>query len=208
MLYSSLSKNREGSNMKGTRPLTQPEIEAVLKSFKGTYRSRDRALFLLGLTSGLRISELLSVRIGDILEYGAVVERLSVRRRSTKGRREGRTVLLHPRAKEAMAAWLRVLEGAGRLDEGDFLFQSRKGQNRPVSRVHAWRVLRRAYAENELPGKLGTHSMRKTFAARIYDALGGDLVKTQRALGHQCVNSTAQYLSFKEEEIDQAILAM
>ncbi len=192
--------------MKGTRPLTQPEIHAVLKSFRGKYQARDRALFLLGLKSGLRISELLSLRVGDVIQYGTMVERISVDRSSTKGGREGRTVLLHPEARAAIDLWLGELEAEGGLESDRFLFPSRKGRNRPVSRVHAWRVLRGAYTENELPGKLGTHSMRKTFAARVYEALGGDLVKTQRALGHRNINSTAAYLSFKEEEIDQAIL--
>ncbi len=50
--------------------------------------------------------------------------------------------------------------------------------------------------------------MRKTFADRIYDRLGGDLVKTQRALGHRCIESTAAYISFRQEEIDEAILSL
>jgi integrase len=49
--------------------------------------------------------------------------------------------------------------------------------------------------------------MRKTFANRMYDKLNHDLVRTQRALGHTNINSTVQYLSFREEEIDAAILA-
>ncbi len=125
--------------MKGTRPLTQPETEAVLKSFRGKYQARDRALFLLGLKSGLRISELLSLRVGDVLQYGAAVERISVERRATKGRREGRTVLLHPEARAAIEVWLGELDARGRLDPDQFLVPSRKGRNRPVSRVHAWR---------------------------------------------------------------------
>ena len=89
-----------------------------------------------------------------------------------------------------------------------FIFQSKKGRNKPISRVHAWRILNEAYDANEMAGKLGTHSMRKTFADRVYDKLGRDLVKTQRALGHRNINSTVQYLSFREEEIDAAILAI
>ena len=50
--------------------------------------------------------------------------------------------------------------------------------------------------------------MRKTFANRVYEALDCDLVKTQMALGHKNVNSTVQYLSFKEEEIDRAIMTI
>ena len=50
--------------------------------------------------------------------------------------------------------------------------------------------------------------MRKTFADRVYERLGGDLVKLQRALGHRSVVSTASYVSFREEEIDEAILSI
>jgi integrase len=64
-----------------------------------------------------------------------------------------------------------------------------------------------AFSSNELSGKLSTHAMRKTFANRMYDKLNRDLVKVQRAMGHANINSTAQYLSFREEEIGAAILA-
>ncbi len=87
------------------------------------------------------------------------------------------------------------------------MFQSRKENNRPISRVQAWRILRNACELNQITGNVGTHSMRKTFAQRVYNLLDRDLVKTQRALGHRNVNSTAQYLSFDEREIDEAILA-
>ncbi len=62
--------------------------------------------------------------------------------------------------------------------------------------------------ERSPTGNLGTHVMRKTFADRIYARLGRDLVKTQRALGHRCIESTAAYISFREEEIDEAILSL
>ena len=50
--------------------------------------------------------------------------------------------------------------------------------------------------------------MRKSFANRIYEKLNHDLVKTKKALGHKNINSTVSYLSFREEEIDEAILAL
>jgi len=49
--------------------------------------------------------------------------------------------------------------------------------------------------------------MRKTFANRLYERLGHDLFKTQKALGHQNVNSTVQYLQVDQNEINAAILA-
>ena len=50
--------------------------------------------------------------------------------------------------------------------------------------------------------------MRKHFANKVYEKLGHDLVRTQRALGHKNINSTVSYLSYREEEIDAAILAL
>ena len=194
--------------MKGCRPLTTEEVELVSKSFGGIYSNRDAALFLLGVKSGFRISELLSLRIGDVLQAGRLVDRVRVQRRHMKKKTEGRTVLLHPDAKVALRKWVGELQAAGPTSRTTFLFRSRKGKNRPISRVHAWRAIREAYEANELRGPLGTHSMRKTFANRVYDALDHDLVKTQRALGHKNINSTVQYLSFREEEIDDAILAI
>ena len=190
--------------MRGCRPLTDDEVSEVSRSFWGEHARRDKALFLLGIRSGFRISELLSLRVRDVAPGGRMVDRVTVERRHMKKKVEGRTVLLHPEAKAALAAWLEVL-GA---NEDAYVFQSRIGENRPITRVQAYRILHEACDACELTGKLGTHSMRKTFANKIYDRLDNDLVKTQRALGHRNINSTVQYLSFREEEIDAAILGM
>ena len=194
--------------MKGCRPLTDEEVDLVARSIDGVFAKRDRALFLLGVKSGFRVSELLSLRLGDVVQAGHMVERVTVRRRNMKKKTEGRTVLLHPDAKAALAGWISEMQVGGQLPADTFVFLSRKGRNQPVSRVQAWRILRTAYEANEMTGNLGTHSMRKTFASKVYDLLDHDLVKTQRALGHRNINSTAQYLSFREEEIDAAILAI
>src|SRR5687768_13049958 len=81
--------------MKGCRPLTEAEVAVVLQSFGGRYARRDQALFLLGVKSGFRVSELLSLRWGTVLQQGQLADRITVPRRHMKQRREGRTVLLH-----------------------------------------------------------------------------------------------------------------
>jgi integrase len=193
--------------MKGCRPLTEAEVTLVQHSFGGVYADRDKALFLLGVKSGFRISELLSLHVGDVWQHGRLVDRVTVERRHMKNQREGRTVLLHPEAKTALATWLLTLRQMPGCTAQTFVFRSRKGVNRPISKVQAWRILHEAVTTNELTGKVGTHAMRKTFANRIYHQLNHDLVKTQRAMGHKNINSTVAYLSFVEDEIDQAILA-
>jgi integrase len=202
--------------MKGCRPLTEAEVALVRQSFGGRYARRDQALFLLGVKSGFRISELLALQVADVWRGQRVVERVTVPRRHIKRQLEGRTVLLHPEARAALAAWLAELQAAGPCPATTYVFRSRKGPNRPISRRHALRVLREVYDANELTGPLGTHAMRKTFANQVYQHLcarraAGQAVDpfrlTSKALGHRSLTSTDGYLSFLEADIEAAILA-
>jgi integrase len=193
--------------MKGCRPLDDEEVQSTLRCLDGPYAARDQALFLLGVRSGFRISELLSLRLLDVLQHGKVVERVTVARRHMK-KVEGRTVLLHSEARQALQVWLEELRQRGYMTSDVYVFQSRKGRNAALSRVQAYRILQDAFERAGVQGSLGTHSMRKTFANRMYSRLEGDLVKTQRAMGHKNINSTVSYLSFRQEDIDEAILGL
>ena len=194
--------------MKGCRPLTDSEVEEILRSFGGRYAKRDRALFLLGVKTGFRISELLSLTVGDVLQHGRMVERVTVHRRNMKRQIEGRSVPLNAQAAEAVRIWMEAMRQQGPITSKTVLFRSRKGHNQPISRVTAYKVLRQVFEDNAPSGRLGTHSMRKTFANVVHQKLGRDIAKTKRALGHKNINSTDSYLSFLQEEIDQAILAV
>jgi integrase len=67
--------------MKGCRPLTDSEIATVKGAFA---RTRDKALFILGLKTGLRISELLSLKVGDVYQYGRLADVVYVERKHMK----------------------------------------------------------------------------------------------------------------------------
>jgi len=192
--------------MKGCRPLNSDEEKSVLSSFEGSYAPRDKAIFVLGTKSGLRISEILSLRIRDVIQVGSIVDRIYVERKNIKKKLEGRSVILHPDARKSLKQWLVELNQLGYKSDDAFVFQSRKGGNKPISRIQYYKILRNAFGKAGMAGKLGTHTMRKTFANKVYDNLDHDLVKTARALGHKNINSTVQYLSFRQEEIDEAIL--
>lgn len=189
--------------MKGMRPFTDEEVKEINQSFTGKFEHRDRAIFLLGVKAGFRISEILSLRIKDVIQTGQMVDRVTVSRKNMKRKIEGRTVLLHPEAKHALSKVI-----ASDADPNAFIFSSRNGLNKPLSRYGALNNIQTLTAELGLQGKIGTHSMRKTFANKVYDALDHDLWKTSKALGHKTINSTIQYLSFREEEIDAAILTI
>jgi integrase len=203
--------------MRGCRPLTDEEVHIVSRSFGGTFAKRNKALFIVDHRTGFRISERLSLTVADMVQHGKVQDHITVSRRHMKGggtgKTSGRTVALHPEARAALSVWLEVLtKMKGTLDPQMPVFCSRvkdptTGLNRAISREQAWRILKEAFSANELSGKLGTHIMRKTFCNRMYDKLNHDLVKTQKAMGHANINSTVAYLSFREEDITDAILA-
>lgn len=204
--------------MIGCRPLTPEEFSLVLRAFHGQNELRNRLLFVLGSTTGFRISELLSLKVQDVKRVDSVLKRIAVRRRNMKGGRgapgdhatrkvHGRTAVLTPLARKHLELWLGRLALEGALEPDTPLFRSRKGANRPITRVQAYRILRAAFEYCELDLTTpGTHTMRKTFANTMYQALDQNIFKLQKALGHASPSSTVAYLSFDEEEIDHAAL--
>lgn len=187
--------------MAGCRSLLDSEIELVLNNL---YTSRDKLLFILGLKTGFRITELLSLKVSDVWAGGAPVSRLRVGKRNTKGKVRNREVILHKDARAAIAKYLGENET---LSSDSPVFLSRNGINETISRHGAHKVLKQAYRAAGLTGALATHSMRKTFAGKVYLALDKDLLATRDALNHQSVSSTERYLETNRQAIDAAILA-
>lgn len=188
--------------------LTDQEADLVMGSFGGDQAARDQAVFAVGRYTGERISAILQLKVGDVVQDGRIVESVVYRRANRKGKIEGRTVKLHPKAKAALAAWINQLSKGTVLTADDYVFKSRKIEGRPIGRVQYHRILKKAVQAAGLTGRIATHSMRKTFADRVHEALGRDIFRTQKALGHKNINSTTAYLSFKEADIEAAILTM
>ena len=78
--------------MKGTRPLDNTEIRLVSACFDGAFEHRNRGLFMLGVSTGGRISELLSLTIGDVYQNGKPVTDLLFDRAIVKGGEVSRVV--------------------------------------------------------------------------------------------------------------------
>ena len=196
--------------MAGCRPLNDDEIALVVNSFEGPYAVRNKCLFLCGIRTGYRISELLAIRVRDVEQHGKILKSLSVEARNMKGGKSGRTIVLHQEAKDAIAAHLADYERkwGRRMDPDMFLFKSQIGKNRPLSRTQVAHFLHEIYDRHKMTGKLGTHSMRKSFAQKMWIFLGKDIVKVQSAMSHANLNSTVKYVcNFAREEIDDAILS-
>ena len=167
--------------MKGARALTAEEIQSIKKSFFGTYEVRDRSLFLIGLYTGSRISELISLNVGDVWQHEKIVKTLELRKAITKGKKT-RQVPLNLEARETIEALIEWKRGQCESLEPDTpLFVSRKKAGR-LTRIQAHRILQAAYQDNQLTGNVTTHSMRKTFATAL--AQNNPLQIVKELLGH------------------------
>jgi len=150
--------------------------------------------------------------VKDVIFEGVVVGRVTVEKRNTKGSAESRSVELLGTARESLLTWIQEgLWQRGYISPETYLFQSEYGVNRPITARHALRVLSRNYEQCRITGKLGTHSMRKTYAKFLYEDLqerraNGEAVDplpiTSKGLGHKSLNSTMSYLSFMTEDVD------
>ena len=85
------------------------------------------------------------------------------------------------------------------------LFVSRKGGgNVAMTRGQAHKVLEAAFQKADLNGKLATHSLRKSFAQRVYDGTN-DIYLVQELLGHKSIETTKKYLGISYEKMVQAV---
>lgn len=202
--------------MKGTRPLSKDEVNLVKESFHGRLAIRNRSLFLFGVNTGFRVSELLSLRIDDILTSdGKIKDRVIISRRFMKGKKSSRNVLINSFARKGIEPLLKQLGREMVVQKDDYIFRSQKGVNKHITREQAWRVLTMAFKSAGLDGPLGTHSMRKTFANNIYIALLQKVADghpidafrlTSKALGHADIKNTDRYLSFSADKLEEVIL--
>ncbi len=173
-----------------TRALTLDEVARVINQLDGP---QNKALFTLGVNTGFRISELLSLTYKDVLNSdGTVKSSITLNKARMKGEVASRTLPLNPQARKAIKGLLARLNTNGKLFS--------------ISRVQAHRLIKKAANKAGLEGVISTHSMRKTFGTRIYEMSEKDIVLTQRALGHVNINSTIHYLDVDKKKVDRLIL--
>lgn len=162
------------------------QMDVLLGSIgaQGPLELRDRALFELIYSSGLRCQEALDLRLRDV----------SPASRELRVRGKGRKVRVVPVGEVALAALDRYLdEGRSRLvktDEEDHLFVSRRG--RPLSSSDVQRRLVRYLRAAGIPAGTSPHTLRHSFATHLLEG-GADMRAIQELLGHSSLRTTQVY---------------
>jgi integrase len=170
------------------------EMRTVLKS----RRERDALLFTMGINTALRISDLLSFTLGDVIDgRRQIVSAVTLRERKTG---KMRRFPLNSSVKKAIASYIAFRPRAGLAEP---LFPSKRGGF--LSRWQARRILKEAGAVIGLE-KIGTHSMRKTFGYHVYKKTGGDIGLVQKLLNHSKSEVTLRYIGIDRETMDNVYL--
>ena len=89
------------------------------------------------------------------------------------------------------------------MEEEEYLFQSRKGKDKPISRVQAYRILNSAGAKVGLK-EIGTHTLRKTFGYWHYKQ-NKDVALLQEIFNHSAPSVTLRYIGINEDIKDNSI---
>ena len=176
-------------------PLKLKDIWAIRIRLQLGHRTRELALFDLGLDSKLRACDLVRLRVRDICHGDQVATRAIVMQQKTS---QPVQFEITPPTREAVAEWIKQAE----LSSEDYLFPSRIHDSPHLGTRQYARILDSWIEEIGLdPTAYGTHTMRRTKASLIYRRTK-NLRAVQLLLGHSKLESTVRYLGI---EVDDAL---
>jgi len=190
--------------MNFVEPIRDPKKIAQIKNLlRGQQRYRDLLLFVVGINSALRISDLLTLRIGQFLdEQGIIKERFNIHEQKRGKRQE---VVINNSIKETLTEYISAYPNIT-SDPDYFVFFNTKSKNycESIKRGQAWTFISTICNEVGLRDNFGTHSLRKTWGyhARLQSV---DLALIMHKLNHSSIATTKRYLGITDEELQEVV---
>jgi integrase/recombinase XerD len=177
------------------KPMSVEEVDrllaepAKLSTPKGI---RDRAILELLYATGMRVSELISLRVDDVNLASASV------RCWGKGAKE-RVIPIHPQAVASVRDYLER-ERAHSVRDADekTLFLNMRGQ--PLTRQGLWLIFKGYVEKAGLPPDTTPHTLRHSFATHMLER-NADLINVQKLLGHTSISTTQIYTHVSSERL-------
>jgi site-specific recombinase XerD len=146
---------------------------------------RDFLLFVFGINTGIRICDLLNLKVKDVWDGEKVKEFLFI---AGNGHHKEKTFYINNNVREAINDYI----SASNFTNNDYLFKS-KNYDKPISRQQAYRIINNAAREVGIQGEIGTHTIRKTFGYHAYRK--GIAISILRSIfGHSCPSETLRYI--------------
>jgi len=189
--------------MKEVQPIRDTKkIDAMKSIMKGESNYRDLLLFVLGINTGLRISDILALKWSSFLNGGGRLlktgDQLNVVEIKTK---KIKSFMINRSVAEALKLYH---DSLANVNPDDPVFSSRKtddGSLQPITRIAAWQMLNRYANMVGLDDGIGTHTLRKTFGYHLYKK-GVALEYIQKMLNHSSPAITLRYIGITQEQLN------
>lgn len=176
------------------------QIEKI-KIFLKKNNSRDYLLFVLGINTGLRISDLLTLKYQDVAEGpNKILDIIQIKEKKTS---KTKLFYINDSAKKALHDYIKETG----FDPNRYLFSSRKGNSQPITRVQAYRIINDACAVARVEGAIGMHTLRKTFGYWAYKQ-GIDIILLMKIFNHSSPSITLRYIGITQEDINNVYISL
>ena len=172
--------------MNVVQPIKKLEDIQKIKKYLAK-KPRDALLFSFGINTGLRISDILSLDIGDVKGR----DYIEIREKKTN---KYKKFPLNRFLKEEINLFV---EG---LASEQPLFYTQKHCR--LDRAQAYRILNKAAQAVGVKERIGTHTLRKTFGYHFYQQYD-DIVMLQKIFNHSTPSITLRYIGIEQEDIDE-----
>ncbi|MDO5519929.1 MAG: site-specific integrase [bacterium] len=151
---------------------------------------RNYMLFLVGINTGLRISDILTLRVKDVKDQ----THLTLKEKKTSKIKRLKITGISEELNDYIED----------MDEEKYLFSSQKGYNQPITRVQAYRILNKAAANVGIKEEIGTHTLRKTYGYHFYQKTK-DVALLQELFNHSSPSVTLRYIGINQDVMDKAM---
>jgi len=179
------------------------KIAQIKNLLRGQGRYRDLLLFVVGINTALRVSDLLKLRVSDFLDdQRRVKSRFWLKEQKRNKRHE---VVINNSIRETLKEYLAAYYDIANNPDNFLFFNTKTNRYaQPINRGQVWKSVTSICSQVGLKGKYGTHSLRKTWGyhARMQ---GVDLALIMYKLNHASLVYTKRYLGITDDELHAVV---
>jgi len=189
--------------MAATEPIRDKKhIREMANYYLKQGKLRNYLLIVMGVHTGLRISDLLRLTRGDVYDYGqgCFCSHIHLVEQKTG---KVKTLALNKAVLTALSLCFKAQNGTAE----DYLFQSRRRAHNPIGRIQAWRIVKEASAVVGVAGCIGCHSLRKSLGYHAWKS-GVQAVLLMDIFNHTSFAVTKRYLGISQDERDKVYLSL
>jgi integrase len=173
--------------MNFVQPIRDKEKIAAMMQLLKDQSERNYMLFFLGINTGLRVSDLLKLKVKDVRGKDSVL----LRETKTK---KSRRIFWNPHVYQVLQEYVKDKQ------DDEFLFPSRR-KGKPLSRIQAWRILNETARQVGLD-EIGTHTLRKTYGYHYYNQ-SKNIALLQEIFNHSSPAITLRYIGINQDILEK-----